>query len=69
MKYFIKWSILAKSIVDSDEKTALKAMDRIKKKIEILSPENYADFYAFLMVTDEDGNLVETEGINNEPES
>lgn len=69
MKYFIKWSILAKSIVDSDEKTALKAMDRIKKKIEKLSPENYADFYAFLMVTDEDGNLVETEGINNEPES
>ena len=69
MKYFIKWSILAKSIVDSDEKTALKAMNRIKKKIEKLSPENYADFYAFLMVNDEDGNLVETEGINNEPES
>lgn len=67
--YFIKWSILAKSIVDGDEETALKAMKRIKKRIEKLSPENYADFYAFLMVTDEDGNLVETEGIKNEPKS
>lgn len=66
--YKIDCTIMAKFIVD-DKEAAIKAMKRMKKRIEILSPDIYAYFYAHLMVTDEDGNLVETEGIKNEPES
>lgn len=66
--YKIDCTIRAKFIVD-DKEAAIKAMKRMKKKIEILSPDIYADFYAYLMVIDEDGLPVETERIDNESES
>lgn len=66
--YKIDCTILAKFVVD-DKEAAIKAMKRMKKRIEILSPDIYADFYAHLMVIDEDGLPVATEGIDNESES
>ena len=66
--YKIDCNIVAKFIVD-DKEAAIKAMKRMKKKIEILSPDIYEDFYAYLMVIDEDGLPVATEGIKNEPKS
>lgn len=67
--YKIECTILAKSIVDSDEETARKAMKRMKKRIEKLSPELYAKFSAFLVVINEKGYPVETDLIENESES
>lgn len=67
--YFINCTILAKSIVDSDEETAVEAMKRMKKRIEKLSPEIYAEFSAFLMVINEKGYPVATDVIDNESES
>lgn len=67
--YFINCSIFAKSIVDSDEETAVKAMNRMKKRIEKLSPEIYAEFCAYLMVINEEGFPVKTDVIDNESES
>lgn len=66
--YKIYCTILAKFVVD-DKEAAIKAMKRMKKKIEILSPDIYADFYAYLMVIDEEGLPVATEGIDDESES
>lgn len=66
--YKIDCTILAKFVVD-DKEAAIKAMKRMKKRIEILSPDIYAHFYAHLMVIDEDGLPVATEGIDNESES
>ena len=66
--YKIDCTILAKFVVD-DKEAAIKAMKRMKKRIEILSPDIYADFYAHLMVIDEDGLPVATEGIDDESES
>lgn len=66
--YKIDCTILAKFVVD-DKEAAIKAMKRMKKRIEIFSPDIYADFYAHLMVIDEDGLPVATEGIDNESES
>lgn len=67
--YFISCNIFAKSIVDSDEETAVKAMKRMKKRIEKLSPEIYAEFSAYLMVVNEKGFPVATDVNDNESES
>ena len=46
-----------------------KRRKRIKKRIEKLSPENYAEFCAYLMVINEEGFPVKTDVIDNESES